>query len=170
MNTLKSTKTFSCGQENCNLLYMVHGHYQLDGPPIPLLRPRLSKRRLWDSQKENKLVTGITLKQQHTHTELFHGPLILIVKFFFGFPKKMPQAQRRKLLHKPYEKIPDLSNLIKYIEDAATTVLYHDDCIITKIRATKQYEAKPRTVFIIGQENGTNTSGASTLGTNTENY
>jgi len=146
---------FSCGKNDCDMNIMVHGHYVLEGSPIALMRPRMGKQRLWDSQKENKLITGITLKRQHVYKKLFEGPLLLVVEFFFGFPKKMPQKQRRNLLHRPYEKVPDLSNLIKYIEDASTKVLYHDDCIITEIQAEKRYETKPRTLFIIAQKLGT---------------
>lgn len=152
MNGPETEKMSSCGQNSCNMGDIVHGHYQLYGIPIPLSRPRISHTHLWDPQKEHKLVTGITLERQHILDRLFAGPLLLIVEFFFGFPKKMSQKQRSILQQQPYEKKPDLSNLIKYIEDAATQVLYHDDCIITNIKAVKRYDDEPRTLFIIAEE------------------
>jgi Holliday junction resolvase RusA-like endonuclease len=42
---------------------------------------------------------------------------------------------------------PDLSNLIKFIEDIAIGILYGDDSIIAEIYARKCYDATPRTEF-----------------------
>lgn len=153
MTLHKNNDRIHCGVVNCDMITLFHGHYLLEGPPTPLMRPRISQKRLWDSQKENKLVTGITLDKEHILPRLFEGPLILIAEFLFKFPKKMSLKDRTKLRNKPYEKVPDLDNLLKYVADCAGGgVLYHNDCIITNIQATKRYADISKTVFTIAEE------------------
>lgn len=48
---------------------------------------------------------------------------------------------------------PDLSNLLKWIEDCATGIIYRDDCIIASICAKKLYAESPRTEFTVEQLN-----------------
>lgn len=152
MTLHKNNDRVHCGVVNCAMIHLFHGHYLLEGDPLPLKRPRISQKRLWDPQKEHKLVTGITLDKEHILPRLFQGPLMLIVEFLFKFPKTMPLKQRSKLKNKPYEKKPDLDNLVKYIADCATAVLYHDDSIITNIQATKKYGDISKTIFTIAEE------------------
>ena len=49
----------------------------------------------------------------------------------------------------PHYSRPDLSNLIKFIEDVATGILYKDDCIIAELVSYKHYDTNPRTEFMI---------------------
>ena len=44
---------------------------------------------------------------------------------------------------------PDVSNLLKFIEDTCTGILFHDDCIIASVLACKRYDIEPRTELII---------------------
>ena len=120
--------------------------YILVGDPIPLYRARFSSisNRMFDSQKEIKLVTGITLRSQHNEQIPFDGPLHLDIHFFFLTPLRKPKLNKQWHIYRP-----DLSNLIKFYEDIATTVIFDDDCIIAKISATKSYDKNARTEFII---------------------
>lgn len=151
--TQRFKKDSTCPANDC-YLKVNHGHYRLDGDPVSLKRPRMGKQHMFDAQKEQKLITGISLQQQHGAYDLFEGPLLLIAEFFFKMPVKITKKKREELNGQPVEKKPDLSNLIKYIEDAATTVLYHDDCIITTITAIKRYGDEPHTHFVIAEDNG----------------
>ena len=129
-----------------------HAHYVLEGDPTALKRPRITRKTMFDPQKQQKLITGINLERQHPYKELFQGPLLLIAEFFFKMPVKISHKKQDALCGKPVLKKPDLSNLIKYIEDAATKVLYHDDCIITTIESIKRYSSDPHTHFIIAED------------------
>ena len=46
-------------------------------------------------------------------------------------------------------KKPDLSNLIKFIEDAFNNVLWKDDALISYMFATKKYSFEPKTMIFV---------------------
>jgi len=121
--------------------------YILNGDPIPLARARYGNRRVWDCQKEVKLIAGISIANQHGNQPLFCGPVCLDVTFFIKLPHNT---------HKYNQKLgdfhcfkPDLDNMVKFICDIANTVIYKDDCIVSQISAKKVYDTEPRTQFII---------------------
>jgi Holliday junction resolvase RusA-like endonuclease len=123
--------------------------YVIPGNPMPLARARYGKNKIWDSQKQQKFAFGLHLSSQHQNRPLYFGPLLFEVIFFM----KIPDSQKRKITtdNRPHIYVPDLSNLIKFVEDAATGVLFHDDCIISNINAKKIYDITdmPRTEFRI---------------------
>ena len=59
-------------------------------------------------------------------------------------PKK-----RLELENKLHHFKPDLSNLIKFVEDLANGIIYKDDSQISCITACKVYSQYPRTEFTI---------------------
>ena len=120
--------------------------YILLGDPIALQRTRLSHNKVYDSQKNLKLVTGINLQRQHNSEPFFDGPLSLDVTFFMEIPKSRLRYVHSGAVHKFK---PDLDNMIKYICDVCNKIVYNDDCTICKITATKVYDTKPRTEFTI---------------------
>jgi len=120
-------------------------HYTIDGNPIPLARARHGKGRTWDSQKQVKFACGLQLKSQNFNQELFNCPLALDVTFFLPIPHRLPKRKKDLCHHSPHATIPDLSNLIKFIEDVATGILYKDDALIATITAKKVYSSVPRT-------------------------
>lgn len=119
--------------------------YVIDGDPIPLKRPRLSYRKVYDSQKNQKLLAGITMASQHGNDPIFDGPLEITITFYMY----IPVLKRKQLLGKPHAARCDLDNLIKYVLDAANGILYHDDAQIAVIHAKKVYDMHPRTEFLI---------------------
>lgn len=123
--------------------------YVIKGEPTPLARARHAHRRTYDSQKQLKSMLGIEIQCQHDDRPLYSGPLRVEFTFYFGFPEKMSQDKKLKLLGKPHVFKPDLSNLIKLIEDVGSKILYHDDSYIASIAAFKCYDWEPRTEFII---------------------
>lgn len=120
--------------------------YILPGDPTPLARPRFGNKTVWDAQKGQKLVNGIGLREQHENVPLFEGALHLDITFYFPVPKVNRKHHKVGAFH-IFK--PDLSNLIKYVEDVAVDILYKDDAIIAKITAQKLYAEHPRTEFTI---------------------
>ena len=125
--------------------------YVVKGIPIPLCRPRYSQgRRPWDSQREEKVKWGLQVEAQHGDRPLYEGPIHLDINFYFSpgnaLLKRISQEEGR-VFHHYYR--PDLSNLIKFVEDAITGIVYRDDCIIASIDAHKLYSTDPRTEFTI---------------------
>lgn len=119
--------------------------YTLHGDPIALARARFGNAKVYDSQKQHKLICGLELRRQHGDFPLFTGPLQLTITFYMGIPQK-----RKKLCGCYHACRPDTSNLIKFIEDVASNgILYKDDALIAVIQAQKVYSDEPRTEFTI---------------------
>jgi len=106
-------------------------------------------RRPWDSQKQIKMATGLHLTHQHGQRPLFQGALHFDVVFYFPFPQAISKAKLATMAGKFHIYRPDLSNLIKFIEDVATGILFNDDCLIASIVAKKCYDHTPRTELSI---------------------
>ena len=119
--------------------------YTILGDPIALARARYTSNRIYDSQKQIKLVIGIQLANQHENKPLFSGPIHLDVVFHLPLPKKHPT----NLPGSYHYYRPDISNLLKFIEDVATGIIYSDDCIISEVFTRKIYGHSPRTEFTI---------------------
>jgi Holliday junction resolvase RusA-like endonuclease len=122
--------------------------YVVPGDPVPLARARMGNRRMWDTQKEQKLFFGLQLRNQHEESKFLTGPLHLDVIFYLPIPG-YKQRKTSSLSGKYHSIKPDLSNLIKFIEDAATGVLYQDDALICSITSKKIYDTTPRTEIVI---------------------
>lgn len=118
--------------------------YVIKGDPIALARPRYNKRTVYDAQKNKKLVAGIELRNQHGSLPFLEGALHLDINFFL----KIPTKSKHSCLDNRYHIYrPDLSNLLKFIEDIGTGIIYKDDSIICSINASKRYSVEPRTEF-----------------------
>lgn len=120
--------------------------YVIPGNPIALMRARHGNGRVWDSQKQLKVCYGIELSSQHGTKRMYGGALLLDVVFYMEI---MAKRSIDKFDGRYHVFKPDLSNLIKFVEDAATNILYNDDCTIVKINAKKIYDKNPRTEFSI---------------------
>ncbi len=131
---------------------MEHKVYVLYGNPVAWARPAPARNHMWDTQKQIKFQYGALLRQQHDDAPLLEGPLHLEIKFYFHI------ARTRK--HQPggYHIFkPDLSNLIKLIEDIGSGILYKDDALIASMRAAKIYDETPRiefSLYTLNQDEG----------------
>jgi Holliday junction resolvase RusA-like endonuclease len=122
--------------------------YILSGDPTPLARVRFGQHgRVYDQQKQVKLIMGITIAQQHNDRPFLRGPLSLEITFFMPMP--VDKKLRRQRVNKPHIIKPDLDNMIKFVIDVCNTITYKDDCIISHINARKIWSENPRTEFIL---------------------
>jgi len=123
--------------------------YVIPGDPVPLARARCGNGRFYDSQKNIKVCAGIYLQQQHQDGIIFSGPVTLTANFYLYLPRRRSKKDTRHE-NSPHFYRPDLSNLIKFVEDLITDVeIWKDDCIISEIYAKKIYSSEPRTELII---------------------
>jgi len=128
--------------------------YVLEGSPIPLARMRISKyahlgggRYVYDSQKELKLITSITIKSQHGDRPLYSGPLHMDMNFYF--PVKKTRHDINEGDYHFYK--PDLDNLVKMVLDICQFVIFkNDDSRVSEITCKKMYTYEhPRTEFTV---------------------
>ena len=116
--------------------------YIIPGNPIPLARPRLVGKIVYDSQKKLKRKIWELLILLHGNNPQYEGALHLSIVFFMKKPKG-------KKLENWHQKRPDLSNMIKFYEDVASGIIFKDDAQIAKITASKVYDNVPRVEFTI---------------------
>jgi Holliday junction resolvase RusA-like endonuclease len=122
--------------------------FRLNGKPIPLARPRFGKNRVFDSQKDLKLVMGISLREQMGNHPIFTEPLVLFMDFYFPAPSRLSQTKQQAFMGLPYQSRPDLDNLVKAICDYGLGIFYDDDALVVEVHASKQY-GEPRTEIVI---------------------
>jgi len=102
--------------------------------PVAKGRPRLSKYGAYTPEKTRKAELNIKIFLQIKKAPLFESPVALELLFKMKRPKSVSKKKRPEHTVKP-----DLSNLIKLVEDAANRILYNDDSQILEIKARKEY-------------------------------
>ena len=123
--------------------------YTIKGDPVPLARARHSQYKVYNTQKDLRIYQHIELERQVKRKPYDSMPLIMIVTFFMPISKSLSKKRQEELVGMPHFYKPDNSNLIKWIEDIGTALIYHDDCLIYKTIAQKIYDRNPRTEFIL---------------------
>lgn len=126
--------------------------YTIPGKPIPLMRPRFSRKgHVWDAQAHLKEGVAELLRFQHGKQPLMNGPLHLDITFYMYLSPHFSKKKRQELLNTPHPSRPDLSNMLKFVEDVCLNIIYHDDSVIGSICASKVYSDTPRTEFTFGE-------------------
>lgn len=121
--------------------------YVVQGKPVPLNRPRMGEHGVYDSQKGIKYKISSDLKGQKGLDATLCGMLHMHMDFYMPLPKT--KSHRNHLIQQKYHVYrPDLSNLIKMIEDVCVDIgIIEDDCLIASITARKLYGDISRTEF-----------------------
>ena len=122
--------------------------FKIMGIPLPLARPRFAKGIVYDSQVKDKEERAWDLKMQMGRMPMFEKPMRMSLEFGMRIPK-CSQKKLMELVSSPHSKRPDLSNLIKFVEDVALGVLYKDDSIVAEIIARKFYTLTPYTLLVL---------------------
>lgn len=124
-------------------------HYVLPFKPIAWKRaiPNYYSRHMYDAQKQEKLLCGIYLRQQHGQDPFYEGALHLSATFFMAIPHA--KSKKSGIMGSPHFIKPDLDNMEKFIQDCATGILYKDDCQIAQKTTKKIYDSTPRIEFTL---------------------
>ena len=128
---------------------MLEGQYIVEGKPIPLARPRLSRHTTYNPQSHLLKEFNLVIDSQNPNKSMFIGPIEMNVVFYMPIPKSWSKKKQDEVYATFHKKRPDISNLIKFVEDGVQGVLYDDDCIISSVTAQKIYSFKPRTELTI---------------------
>jgi len=117
------------------------------GNPRPLQRPRLSRGRVYNPSSDdiNKMKR---ILQQHVKKPL-DGALDMHIAFYMPIAKSLPKKKQAERENAPHTSRPDLDNLIKLVCDAGNGILYHDDCQVVSLTATKCYGTDPQTTITV---------------------
>lgn len=123
--------------------------YEIPGKPIPLQRHRHDGKKCFDPQKKEKQQMQWHIKILTSGLFAAHGAIKLIVEYHMPIPKSYSRKRALECVGEYHIKKPDLSNLIKFTEDALNGMVWEDDSIISHIEAKKFYSETPKTVFKI---------------------
>ena len=124
------------------------GHliYRIDGPPIPLARPRWSNRmqRMYSDQEEDRDRVIEIVAEQHGARPIITTPLHVELHFYMKFP------EQRRGNKKWHVSRPDIDNLVKWVLDICVKVgMIKDDSQVCSLSARKIYDMETRTEFIL---------------------
>ncbi|HHT9145675.1 MAG TPA: RusA family crossover junction endodeoxyribonuclease [Candidatus Wunengus sp. YC61] len=74
-------------------------------------------------------------------------PVKLYLTFFMPIPESISKKKRELYIEcsVPHTKTPDLDNLVKFVKDCATGLLWKDDSQVISLTASKSYHPSPAT-------------------------
>ncbi len=123
--------------------------YTIMGQPIPWKRPGHAGTHFYDQQHHERLAWSLFLLQQHGNAPMFDGPLFLEIIFYMRIPINVKKRSKCAW----HMKIPDSSNLLKFVEDSITDTgtIWKDDCVVSKTLISKIYDKEPRTEITISE-------------------
>lgn len=127
--------------------------FVVKGTPTPLKRHRTCKGRTYNPQSVEMNLFGWYVKTQSEMPEKpIDYPIMVNMIFYMPIPKSFSKKKQEKLIDSPHIKKPDLSNLIKFVEDSLNGILWRDDSIICNLISRKIYSRVPRTVITIEEQ------------------
>lgn len=112
--------------------------------PVAWSRPRANfkTRAVFNSPRLRAYQSALRreLRRALGSAQPFLGDVMVCLRFFMPMPK-------RKVRERPGVK-PDLSNLIKAVEDAANGILWRDDAQVVELVTVKAYDWQAKRVGI----------------------
>ena len=119
---------------------------EVEGKPIPLQRVRAGKKGFYDPQYIAKRNYAHLVREQYKDDPI-ETAVSVTFEFYFAMPKSWSKKKKNAMRYKEHTQKPDLSNLIKFAEDALLEVIWKDDSIINEIFANKTWEDKGKTIM-----------------------
>lgn len=130
------------------------------GRPQAKQRPRVVRGRAYTPKATNNYEKFVALQARSAMSRAglaqpIEGPVALAVEILFRRPKHIPPGHL--LQEKPGRvplhlggSFPDLSNVLKAIEDGCNGVVFGDDCQVCHLEAAKAYcaEGEPEGVVV----------------------
>jgi Holliday junction resolvase RusA-like endonuclease len=81
-------------------------------------------------------------------------PIRLVCHFFMPIPESASKKAKEGManLSIKHLKKPDVDNLLKFVKDCANGLLWHDDCQVISVQASKAYHPLPSTEIYLEWE------------------
>lgn len=113
-------------------------HMTLDLKPEAKQRPRFNRTtgRAYTAEKTRKFENAVNALAKEHVSEPLNGAVSLSIVFVAPRLKAEPKSQAER---KYKTSRPDLSNMIKSLEDGLQGALFHDDAQVVKLSAEKVY-------------------------------
>lgn len=135
--------------------------FEIPGSPIGQGRPKFSTinghAKAYDPEKSRNYKAYVrmlaTQAMKDSGFTMIEGPCCLSIDAYFEVPKSKSKKFREAALsglEYPTKK-PDLSNIVKGIEDAINNLVYKDDACIVSLSVCKFYSEVPRVEVVISE-------------------
>lgn len=133
---------------------------QIPGNPISKKRPRFFRRGkfvgTYNCQDTEEGNFRWHIKSQIGEMEPIpkDSPISLTCHFFMPIPESAPKKKKEAMINLSLKhlKKPDLDNLLKFVKDCCNGVLWHDDCQVVHVQASKCYHPQPATEIYLEWE------------------
>jgi Holliday junction resolvase RusA-like endonuclease len=131
--------------------------FTVEGPPRGKGRPRAFRRGnaiamfTDDKTEAYERSIGLFARQAMRGAAPFGGPVEIVVSAIFPIPaswSKLKQSQAVLGAIRPSCK-PDLSNILKSVEDGMNNIAYFDDAQIVRFSCAKRYGPQPMVVVTV---------------------
>lgn len=124
------------------MTFMVN--FTIEGEPVPKGRPRFTRQGRTYTPKKTKDYESIVAdaaKRAMGASEPLETAVKAYIHVTYTVPASYPKKRTAACLdgEEKHTKKPDLTNLVKAIEDGMNGVVYRDDSQITYLSATKVY-------------------------------
>lgn len=103
--------------------------FTIPGKPFAWKRPRFNRKSgatFSHPDQEAYFSTVASIAARHTNGPI-EGPVSLTIEATFAMPQSWSKKKRAAMDGRPHTQVPDLSNLVKAIEDALNRVVFADD-------------------------------------------
>lgn len=124
----------------------------IPGAPIALKRHRHHAGGTFDPQKKEKR-SYAEYAICDFREPAFQEALVVEIDYVYLPPQSWSKKKQQASLGAVKTSAPDLSNLIKFTEDALNGVVWEDDRIIVELRARKLYGNEECTIINIEKAN-----------------
>ena len=115
----------------------------IPGLPIAKARPKFAVikgvARAYTPAKTKAYENMVAIYGRKAIAKPLNGPLVIELAFILPVAPSTSKKRTAELLNGPHIQKPDLTNLVKSVEDGLNGIAYLDDAQIWKISATKTY-------------------------------
>lgn len=123
----------------------------LPGNPIPKHRPRFLKNgRAYNDQRQYMNDLSFMVKAQY-NGPILTGPVSIDVTFFMKIPTYISKLKQSNLKGTHHCSKCDLDNLLKFLWDLLSGIIFEDDCQIALCSSRKLWSDEPRTEFEVSK-------------------
>lgn len=120
--------------------------FSIEEKPIPLQRAGISGKRVFTKPETRAWQNKVKhyARKSIGRSPPLEGAVSLSVTFLKAVPPSWPRSKREKAINGELWPTgrPDLSNLVKSIEDAMNGIIYLDDSQIVNLHVVKAYSQK----------------------------
>jgi Holliday junction resolvase RusA-like endonuclease len=121
-------------------------HITFSGQPIPAARPRKGKHGFYNPQSDLITKAKWEVVSQKENWHRMEGAVSINVLFKMKIPKSLSESKRKSLEGRAHIQKPDTDNLVKFVKDVLSGLVYDDDRTVADLHAKKVWSETPATI------------------------